>query len=179
ALLAASLTTIAALMIVFFLPEEQRRNLTEFSIVVSVMLGISLLIALVFTPAFYQVMFKESVNQGRRLTIPKLRKRVKALRGYERGIAWTAKYRKTFLTFLILLFGLPIFYLPAKWEDHEWYNKTVGNTFYQEEIRPYVDKALGGSMRMFARGVYEKGGYREATQTRLFVYCRLPFGNTL
>lgn len=179
ALLAASLTTIAALMIVFFLPEEQRRNLTEFSIVVSVMLGISLLIALVFTPAFYQVMFKESVTKGRKLTIPKLRKRVKALRGYERGIALTAKYRKTFLTFLILLFGLPIFYLPAKWEDHEWYNKTVGNTFYQEEIRPYVDKALGGSMRMFARGVYEKGGYREATQTRLFVYCRLPFGNTL
>ena len=49
ALLAASMTTIAALMIVFFLPEEDRRNLTEFSIVVSVMLGISLLIALVFT----------------------------------------------------------------------------------------------------------------------------------
>lgn len=179
ALLAASLTTIAALMIVFFLPEEDRKNLTEFSIVVSVMLGISLLIALVFTPAFYQVLFKESVSQGRKLTIPKLRTRVKALRRYENGIAWTAKYRKTFLGFLILLFGLPIFFLPAKWDDHEWYNKTVGNTFYQEEIRPYVDKALGGSMRMFVRGVYEKSGYREAEKTRLYINCRLPFGNTL
>ena len=179
ALLAASLTTIAALMIVFFLPEEDRRNLTEFSIVVSVMLGISLLIALVFTPAFYQVLFKESVTKGRKLTVPKLRNRVKALRSYESGIAWTAKYRKTFLTLLILLFGLPIFFLPAKWEDHEWYNKTVGNTFYQEEIRPYVDKVLGGSMRMFVRGVYEKSGYREAAKTRLYVSCRLPFGNTL
>ena len=179
ALLAASMTTIAALMIVFFLPEEDRRNLTEFSIVVSVMLGISLLIALVFTPAFYQVMFKESVSKGRKLTIPKLRTRVKALRRYESGIAWTARYRKTFLTLLILLFGTPIFFLPAKWEEHEWYNKTVGNTFYQEEIRPYVDKALGGSMRMFVRGVYEKSGYREAAKTRLYVTCRLPFGNTL
>ncbi|SFB55951.1 efflux RND transporter permease subunit [Algoriphagus aquimarinus] len=179
ALLAASMTTIAALMIVFFLPEEERKNLSEFSIVVSVMLGISLLIALVFTPAFYQVMFKESVNQGRKLTMPKLRKRVKALRSYERGIGWTAKYRKTFLVFLILLFGLPVFFLPAKWEDQEWYNKTVGNTFYQEEIRPYLDKALGGSMRMFVRGVYEKSGYREAAKTRLYVNCRLPFGNTL
>ncbi|MDR7129384.1 multidrug efflux pump subunit AcrB [Algoriphagus sp. 4150] len=179
ALLAASLTTIMALMIVFFLPEEERKNLTEFSIVVSVMLGISLLIALVFTPAFYQVMFKESVRQGRKLTVPKLRKRVKALRGYEKAIGWTARYRKTFIMLLVLLFGLPVFFLPAKWEGHEWYNKTIGNTFYQEEIRPYVDKALGGSMRMFARGVYEKGGYREATKTRLYVYCRLPFGNTL
>ncbi|UZD22186.1 efflux RND transporter permease subunit [Algoriphagus halophytocola] len=179
ALLAASLTTIAALMIVFFLPEEDRKNLSEFSIVVSVMLGISLLIALVFTPAFYQVMFKESVSQGRKLTVFKLRRRVRVLRSYESGIAWTARYRKTFIAFLILLFGLPIFYLPAKWEGQEWYNKTVGNTFYQEEIRPYVDKALGGSMRMFARGVYEKGGYREAEKTRLYVSCRLPFGNTL
>lgn len=179
ALLAASLTTIAALMIVFFLPEDQRKNLTEFSIVVSVMLAISLLIALVFTPAFYQVMFKESVSQGRKLTVPKLRKRVKALRSYERGVAWTAKYRKTFITLLVLLFGTPIFFLPAKWEEHEWYNKTVGNTFYQEEIRPYVDKALGGAMRMFVRGVYEKSGYREVAKTRLYVTCQLPFGNTL
>lgn len=179
ALLAASLTTIAALMIVFFLPEEDRKNLTEFSIVVSVMLGISLLIALVFTPAFYQVMFKESVGQGRKLTFSKLRRRVRVLHGYESGIAWSAKYRKTFITLLILLFGLPVFFLPAKWEEHEWYNKTVGNSFYQEEVRPYVDKALGGSMRMFVRGVYEKSGYREATKTRLYVSCRLPFGNTL
>lgn len=179
ALLAASMTTIAALMTVFFLPEEDRKNLTEFSIVVSVMLGISLLIALVFTPAFYQVMFKESVNQGRKLTLPKLRKRVKYLRNYERSIAWTARYRKTFITLLILLFGTPIFFLPAKWEEHEWYNKTVGNTFYQEEVRPYVDKALGGAMRMFVRGVYEKSGYREAAKTRLYVTCQLPFGNTL
>jgi multidrug efflux pump subunit AcrB len=179
ALLAASLTTIAALMIVFFLPEEDRKNLTEFSIVVSVMLGISLIIALVFTPAFYQVLFKESVQKGRKLTIPQLKKRVKNLRRYEKGVAWTARYRKAFITFLILLFGLPIFYLPATWEDHEWYNKTVGNTFYQEEIRPYVDKALGGSFRMFVRGVYEKSTYREASKTRLYVYCRLPFGNTL
>src|SRR5690606_37625461 len=51
ALLAASLTTVAALLMVLLLPEEDRKNLTEFSIVVSVMLGVSLLVALFFTPA--------------------------------------------------------------------------------------------------------------------------------
>ncbi|MFC3417139.1 efflux RND transporter permease subunit [Algoriphagus hitonicola] len=179
ALLAASLTTIAALMIVFFLPEEDQKNLTEFSIVVSVMLGISLLIALVFTPAFYELLFKESAKKGRKLTIPKLRKRVNYLRRFENSISWTARYRKAFIIGLILLFGLPIFYLPASWEDQEWYNKSIGNTFYQEEIRPYVDKALGGSLRMFVRGVFEKSSYREAAKTRLYVSARLPFGNTL
>lgn len=179
ALLAASLTTIAALMIVFFLPEEDRKNLTEFSIVVSVMLGVSLLIALFFTPAFYAVLFKETVQKGRGLTVAKLRKRVRSLQRFETGISLTARYRKSFLVGLILLFGTPIFFLPAKWEGQEWYNKSVGNTFYQEEIRPWVDKALGGSMRMFVRGVFEKSSYREAEKTRLYISARLPFGNTL
>jgi multidrug efflux pump subunit AcrB len=179
ALLAASLTTVVALMMVLLLPEEDRRSLTEFSIVVSVMLAVSLLVALFFTPAFYEVLFKESVQKGRKLTLPKLRRRVNWLRRYDRGIAFTAKYKKTFLIAILLLFGTPIFFLPAKWEGQEWYNKTVGNTFYQEEIRPYLDKALGGSLRMFVRGVYEKSSYREPEKTRLYVSARLPFGNTL
>ncbi len=179
ALLAASLTTIAALMIVFFLPEEDRKNLTEFSIVVSVMLGISLFIALFFTPAFYELLFGDKVQKGRGLSIRKLRNRVRYLKVYQTGIAFTARYRKVFITGIVLLFGLPVFFLPSKWEGQEWYNKTIGNAFYQEEIRPYVDKTLGGSLRMFVRGVYEKSSYREAEKTRLYVTTRLPFGNTL
>lgn len=179
ALLAASLTTIAALLIVFLLPEEDRKNLTEFSIIVSVMLGVSLLIALVFTPAFYEVLFKESIQGSRRLSIAKLRRRVRAFQRFQTGIRWTVRYKKTFFVGLILLFGTPIFFLPAKWEGHEWYNKSVGNAYYQEEIRPWVDRALGGSMRMFVRGVFEKSSYREAEKTRLFVAAGLPFGNTL
>ncbi len=179
ALLAASLTTVAALLMVLLLPEEDRKNLTEFSIVVSVMLGVSLLVALFFTPAFYELLFKESAKKGRKLTFPQLRKRAFWMNRYESGIAFTARYRKSFLCLILLLFGTPIFFLPAKWEGQEWYNKTVGNTFYQEEIRPYVDKALGGTLRMFVRGVYEKSVYREPEKTRLYVSARLPFGNTL
>lgn len=179
ALLAASLTTIVALLIVFLLPEQDRKNLTEFSIVVSVMLGVSLLTALVFTPAFYEVMFKESIQRSRRIPIAKLRFRVRAFQYFQKVIRRTAQYRKTFLVVIILLFGTPIFFLPAKWEGQEWYNKSVGNAYYQEEIRPWVDKALGGSMRMFVRGVFEKSTYREAEKTRLFVSANLPFGNTL
>ena len=179
ALLAASLTTVAALLMVLLLPEEDRKNLTEFSIVVSVMLGVSLLVALLFTPAFYELLFKESAVKGRELKLPSLRKRARWLNRYERFVGGTTRFRKSFLTLVLLLFGTPIFFLPTKWEGQEWYNQTVGNTFYQEEIRPYVDKALGGSLRMFVRGVYEKRSYREPEKTRLYVSARLPFGNTL
>lgn len=179
ALLAASLTTVAALLMVLLLPEEDRKNLTEFSIVVSVMLGVSLLIALLFTPAFYELLFKESAVKGRQLKLPKLRSRARWLSRYEQFIGGTARFRKSFLVLVLLLFGTPIFFLPAKWEGQEWYNQTIGNAYYQENIRPYVDKALGGSLRMFVRGVYEKRTYREPEKTRLYVSARLPFGNTL
>ncbi|MFO7823165.1 MAG: efflux RND transporter permease subunit [Cyclobacterium sp.] len=179
ALLAASLTTIAALLMVFLLPEEDRKNLGEFSIVVAVMLANSLLVALLFTPAIYDLLFGNAQVRGRKLSVKKLRKRVRAFNMFSGTISFFARYRKAFVMVLLLLFGLPIFYLPAKWEDKEWYNNTVGSTVYQEEIRPYVDKALGGTLRMFVRGVFEKSAYREAERTRLYVNASLPFGNTL
>src|SRR5690606_13854526 len=117
--------------------------------------------------------------KGRVLDFGQLRARARGFRIYHRTIDFTARYRKTFVTLLVLLFGLPVFYLPAAWEGQEWYNKTVGSTLYQEEIRPYVGKALGGSLRMFVRGVFEKSSYRELEKTRLYVSVRLPFGNTL
>lgn len=179
ALLAASLTTIAALLMVFLLPEDDRKNLGDFSIVVAVMLGVSLLIALLFTPAVYSLLFKRRMGKGRKLTLPQLRRRGRGMVAYARTIAFMAKHRKAFVVGLVLLFGLPVFYLPAKWEGQEWYNSTIGSTHYQETIRPYVDKALGGSMRMFVRGVFEKSSYREAARTRLYVNAHLAFGNTL
>src|SRR5690606_33336391 len=96
-----------------------------------------------------------------------------------RFIGCTARDRTTYTALLILLFGLPVFYRPATWEGKEWCNKTVGSSLYQAEIRPYVDKALGGSLRMFVRGVFEKSSYRQMEKTRLYVTVRLPFGNTL
>ncbi|AWW31240.1 AcrB/AcrD/AcrF family protein [Echinicola strongylocentroti] len=179
ALLAASFTTIAALLMVFLLPEEDQRNLTDFAVVVAVMLAVSLLVALLFTPAMYGLLFGEKARKGRKLTLPQLRKRAVWFRRYFGTIGFVARFRKTLIVLLVLLFGLPIFYLPAKWEGQDWYNKTIGSTVYQEDLRPYVDKALGGSLRMFVRGVFEKSGYREAAQTRLYVNIRLPFGNTL
>ena len=56
-LLAASLTTIAALLVIFLLPEEGKQNLIEFSAVISINLMVSLLVAIGYTPAMYHMIY--------------------------------------------------------------------------------------------------------------------------
>ena len=51
AILAAVMTTVGSLAIVFFLPEQQRENLVDFSAVMIVNLMISIVVALIFVPA--------------------------------------------------------------------------------------------------------------------------------
>lgn len=178
ALLAASLTTIAALLLVFFLPEEQRVNLIDFTKVVSILLGSSLLVALFFTPALYNILNFNRQNRRQR-AFKSLRRSALLFRYYAQFIHWNARYKKAWIVGLVLIFGIPIFMLPAKWDDHEWYNNTIGSDFYQETIRPYTDPALGGSLRMFVRNVYERSSYREKEKTKLYVNAHLPYGNTL
>lgn len=71
-----------------------------------------------------------------------------------------------------------MFLLPSKWEGQEWYNQSIGSDFYQEEVRPYVDKLLGGTLRLFVNEVYERGGYRSPEKTMLYVNAEMPYGTT-
>ncbi|WP_421976947.1 efflux RND transporter permease subunit [Roseivirga seohaensis] len=179
ALLAASLTTIMALLMVLLLPEEDRRNLSDFSIVVAINLAVSLLIALFFTPALYQLLFKKDMEKSRLFSIRQLRRKVKWYRGYTKSIDFMVRYRKAFIVIVILAFGLPVFKMPIQWEGHEWYNKTIGSDKYQDDIRPITDKILGGAMRKFATEVYQGYYYRDVSQTLLTVRATLPTGTTL
>ncbi len=179
ALLAASLTTIMALLMVLLLPEDDRRNLSDFSIVVAINLAVSLLIALFFTPALYQLLFKEDMSKTRVFGMRKLRRKVKWFRGYTKTIGFIVRHRKAFIFIVILGFGLPVYKMPLQWEGHEWYNKTIGSDKYQDDIRPITDKILGGALRKFATEVYEGYYYRDVNQTQLTVRATLPMGTTL
>ncbi len=179
ALLAASLTTIMALLLVLLLPEDERRDLTDFSIVVAINLAVSLLIALFFTPSLYTLLFKEQLSETRKMTVAKLRRKVKWFKGYFKSIRFVVKYRKAFIVLVILGFGLPVFKLPVQWEGQDWYNKTIGSDKYQDDIRPITDKVLGGALRKFVNEVYAGFRYNSPQQTELRVYARLPFGTTL
>lgn len=195
-LLAASLITIAALCLVFFLPDEEKQNLTDFALIIVMALVSSLITALLFTPALYQTLNrrpspaagqradKEEMPAGRkygRRRATGKRKR-KLLHAYYHSIAFLARYRKSFICLIVLGFGLPVFLLPASWEGGHWYNKwynaTLGSKNYQEKIRPSLDKWLGGSLGLFVNDVYEKSGYRNPEKTKLYINAELPYGNT-
>lgn len=177
ALLAASLTTIFALLSINLLPFETRKNLTEFSSVIAVNLVVSLIISLLYTPAIFHL-----THQNRKikpLKVKRLKKIYSVISIYGQLIFTLSRFKKALIFVLVLSFGLPVFLLPNKWEGHELYNSTIGSDYYQEDIKPYSDKILGGSLRLFTRNVFEKYSYRTPQKTRLFVNGKLPYGSTL
>ena len=181
--LAATLTTVGALAIIFFLDDKLRLDLQDFAAVVIINLLVSLFVALFFVPAMIQKIGLE----GKKKRVPKIwfkRQGVFFTRLYVRFIGWLCRYRVMACILLVLAFGLPVFLLPEKMEGEgkfaECYNKVFNNSTYKEKVKPVVDKVLGGSLRLFVDKVYS-GSYfnRNEGETVLSAYASLPNGSTL
>lgn len=223
--LAATLTTVGALVIIFFLNENIRLNLQDFAAVVIINLAVSLLVALFFVPSMIEKLGlgikKVTSEQGDKLTREKLtseqgdkltRKNVLRTislvnsstrrlvnfslvnsllsrfpvyftRFYALLIRFLCRWRWAVCLLLLLGFGLPVFLLPEKLEgDGKWetiYNKTIGSPTYKESVKPIVDKALGGSLRLFIQKVYEGSYFTRNEEVVLYANANLPNGSTL
>lgn len=178
AILAATLTTIGTLAIVFFLDTDLRLNLQDFVAVIIINLIVSLAAALWLVPA---LMTRLPI----RLRAPRRRRRfvriqLSLLRLYRRYIAFGRRWRRAFISAAVLLFGLPVFLLPKEIPGNDIYNKTLGSRTYNENIRPWVNRILGGTLRLFVEDVYE-GSYfnREIADPELYISTSLPNGSTL
>ncbi len=178
AMLAATLTTIGALGIVFFLDDELKLNLLDFVAVVIINLTVSLVASLWLVPALIERMavYRKSKSLSRRRA--KLIRRLN--KWYSRFICFARRWRIAFIAIAVLAFGLPVFMLPKEIEGWGLYNKTFGSQVYNEKIRPWVNRILGGSLRLFVENVYE-GSYfnREISDPVLQISASLPNGSTL
>ena len=181
--LAATLTTVGALVIIFFLDDKLRLDLQDFAAVVIINLLVSLFVALFFVPAMIEkikLIGKKKSASAFRFKRPVVR----FSRLYIRLIGWVCRYRVMACVLLVLAFGLPVFLLPEKMEGEgvwaEYYNKVFDNPTYKEKVKPIVDKALGGSLRLFVDKVYT-GSYfnRDEGETVLSITATLPNGSTL
>jgi len=188
ALFAASLTTISALLLVFFLPEEDQKNMIDFAAIVALNVFVSLPIALWFTPSLYVLLFKKQLKKKKQnFNFRKKRITFYIFKSYIFIIEFLRRFKKIVIFGLLLLFGITIFLLPPKVEEipqtktfyTDFYNKTIGSKFYQEEIRPHSDAYLGGTLRLFVRYAYEKFSYREAEEIQLYVQAQMPKGTTV
>ena len=180
--LAATLTTVGALVIIFFMDDKIRLNLQDFAAVVIINLLVSLFVAFFFVPS---LMAKIKLGgQKKRLRIWMKRPVVWFSRMYQRLIHGFCRFRVLACILLVLGFGLPVFLLPEKLEGEgfgvELYNKVFDNSTYKEKVKPIVDQVLGGSLRLFVDKVYE-GSYfnRDEGEVVLSVSATLPNGSTL
>ena len=181
--LAATLTTIGALVIIFFMDEKIRLNLQDFAAVVIINLAVSLVVAFFLVPALIEKIGLEQRKQtGKRRWVKRIG--VYFSRFYLKLIGVLCRFRVWACILIVLGFGLPVFLLPDKLEgEGKWetlYNKVFSNETYKEKVKPILDKALGGSLRLFVDKVYE-GGYwgRDEAEVVLSVYANLPNGSTL
>ena len=181
--LAATLTTIGALSIIFFLDEKLRLNLQDFAAVVIINLAVSLFVALFLVPALIEKLGLEKKDSAKKFRWVK-RVGVYFSHFYLKLIGVVCRFRVLACILMVLAFGLPVFLLPESLEgEGKWetlYNKIFGNNGYKENVKPIVDVALGGTLRLFVDKVYE-GGYfgRDEGEVVLSVYANLPNGSTL
>lgn len=184
--LAATLTTMGALVIIFFLDEKIRLNLQDFAAVVIINLAVSLFVALFFVPAMIdriKLVKRQSVKRWVRSYIRIRRLTVYFTHFYQLLIRFLLRWRVAVCILLLLGFGLPVFLLPEKLEgEGKWierYNKTLGSSTYKEKVKPVVDKALGGSLRLFVQKVYEGSYFSRNEEVVLYANANLPNGSTL
>ena len=169
-IIAATLTSIAALGSIFFMDESMMLNLRDFAIVIVVNLMVSVIVALFLVPALIERLNIKSKTG--KLDIKIKRITVYANRGYLNSVLCLRRYRWIVITCLILIFGLPTFLMPNKIEGDGYgakiFNATVGSRYYQENLKKHVNIALGGTWRLFAEKVgqsYYRDSDRETILT--------------
>ncbi|TAL60316.1 MAG: efflux RND transporter permease subunit [Bacteroidetes bacterium] len=185
-LLAATLTTIGALVVIFFLDEVSKVTLSDFAAVVIINLSVSLAVALFFIPSLLEKI--KLTPKFNALIIRRKRRVVRFSKFYLKSINFIIRYRVAFIIIAILIFGLPVFYLPdslpkdrrynmkdSKLTNFQrFYNNTLGNKKYVQDIKPFINKVLGGTFRLFNDKVkssrfYYYGSSEEVQRTKLTV----------
>ncbi|MDR1274552.1 MAG: efflux RND transporter permease subunit, partial [Odoribacteraceae bacterium] len=184
AILAATLTTMGALAVIFNLDASLMKEMWGFSIVIIINLGISLAVAAFFVPALMEKIPLKARDPARRARA--LRRVARFNRYYRAEIRLAIRYRRWLLAVAILGFGLPLFLLPDNVPREKWYGKYYNAVFASETylaMKPYVNKALGGASRLFAEGDEaargRAGGSREQERTRLTLTMTMPHGATI
>ncbi len=200
AILTSTLTTIAALVMIFFMEEQIRLNLLDFAIVIMINLGVSLLVVMLLVPALMEKLHLDKRNKMQSMRQKRIN--IRFNRFYNKFLRFSIKRRWLVLLIGLLMFGLPVFMLPSKIEQKDnvetgltsdesglsqkepgilskVYNATLGSDFYNEKLKSIVDVALGGTLRLFITKVYEGSYWKSNEETSLYVTLSMPNGTTL
>ena len=178
-LVAAILTTVAALLLILLLPESERGNLTDFIWVIAINLCISLGVAFFFIPALMEYFpVKRTAYSS---SFRRLRRVAKWNRRYSRYISWGIGHRWVYILIFIIVFGLPLFLIPQPEEKEQ-------GPFYEKYVRPVlswgpfadnrvrIDKWTGSTFGLFYRSLDRANFYREPEKKTLYIRAGMPEG---
>ena len=147
----ATLTIIAVCFTIFYMDVDMKRNLVDFSLVLIINLFLSIPISLFVIPAVSEAFKFHKKDTFKTIKSRRLLSKINAKHRF--AIQHILRFKIVIILFIILLFGLPLFLLPTKIEGSNWfvinYNKIIGGTQYNESIRPFLDVAFGGTIRLF------------------------------
>ena len=193
-ILAAMLTTIGSMVIIFFLPKSLQDDLHDFALIIIVNLVVSLIVALFFVPAIIDKSHYSSHNRQ----IRHGRCIVKWNRVYRWYIRTTSRHRWICYVLLVVAFGLPFGSLPDKIGEEDdnylmqderaqrslpWYdaayNATLGSEFFQNDCKPTLNRWFGGTLGLFIDYLgKDNNQYRENQEKELHIIGRMPVGGT-
>lgn len=171
---ASTLTTIAVFIPLTFLTGELKIYFSQFAISILFTLTASIVVSFTFVP----IIFKK---------IPQLQKTEtaenKSITGriYGKVIKLLFRFKKLALSGLILLIGLPVWLIPSTIEVPyigETYNEIMASETY-EEIKPYINYALGGAINLFFNHVSRGEVWQGGNETYISIHMGLPNGNTI
>ena len=196
AILAALLTTIGSLVVVFWLPDYIKKDLYDFAWIIIINLTVALLVAYAFVPALIESMHYGSCQQGH------IRRRSLALgwkRFYTHYIHFTQRRKWIYIILLLVAFGIPFHALPSRWGEkgngswrieqgektkQPWYerayNATLGSDFFQYKCKEPLSKICGGTMRLFAKSLSENTySQNEEREVKLTIRAQMPLGGSV
>ncbi len=142
----ASLTTIASLSLIFLVPEIRSAVHIDLAFIIIINLVVSFFVSLFLLPAIYQTIKSGKIP----VSCKPGNKRYRLLLWFFRlGLA----SRLPVISLLILFIGLPIHRVPSNVNNESVsggiFNKTLGSSFYRENILPVAEKVMGGAYRLF------------------------------
>lgn len=185
-LLCAVLTTVAALLVVLLMPEQEKSNLTDFTWVIVINLCVSLAVAYLFVPALLDY-FPVAAGTAALRRPARLRRLARRRAAYGRCIAWGLRRRWLYVLLLVALFGIPTCLLPAKFgnEEHaplkrheKLLNKIVSWRPYADN-KNAVDEVLSSTFGLFNKAMARSDFYREPARPQLSVRAGMPEGCTV
>ncbi len=175
ALLAATLTTLGAVSIIFFISPEYREQLTDFVYIFCITVGMSLVVALFFMPAMVKSQLEAASHPGKGFVFF-------FNRHYKKYTSCLSHRRWLAFPILLLTFGLPLFLIPSEIEGEGFvtrkYNEIMDGV-YGQTIHPKISKYLGGTLQLFMQSK-DKFVFRQEQkeETKLHVRASMPFGGT-